>query len=64
MKKLLIVLAIGAFAACNSGSNTSTEDSTTVDTSSMAPMTDTSSIMSDTSNMTMGDTTHTDTTQH
>jgi hypothetical protein len=36
MKKLLLVLAIGAFAACNSGESTSTEDSlntsTTVDT--------------------------------
>jgi hypothetical protein len=65
MKKLLIVLAIGAFAACNSGSDTTTTDSTAVDSSSMAPMTDTSSMMTDTSNMMMGgDTTHTDTTQH
>ncbi|MFT4154765.1 hypothetical protein [Parafilimonas sp.] len=28
MKKLLIVLAIGTFAACNSGSSTTSEDST------------------------------------
>ena len=62
MKKLLIVLAIGAFAACNSGSSSSTTDSTAVDTSTMAPM-DTSSTMTDTSNMMMSDTTHKDSTQ-
>ena len=62
MKKLLIVLAIGAFAACNSGSSSTTTDSTAVDTSTMAPM-DTSSTMTDTSNMMMSDTTHKDSTQ-
>jgi predicted branched-subunit amino acid permease len=35
MKKLLLVLAIGAFAACNNGENTTTTDSTTVDSSTM-----------------------------
>ena len=62
MKKLLIVLAISAFAACNSGSESTTTDSTAVDTSTMAPM-DTSSTMTDTSNMMMSDTTHKDSTQ-
>ena len=52
MKKLLIVLAIGTFAACNS----STTESTTEDTAAtMAP---------DTTMMAPADTTHTDTTQH
>ena len=65
MKKLLIVLTIGAFgaiAACNSGSSSTTTDSTAVDTSTMAPM-DTSSTMTDTSNMMMSDTTHADSTK-
>jgi hypothetical protein len=52
MKKLLLVLAVGAFVACNnSGSSESTSDTTKVttqDTSTMAP--------------TMSDTTHRDTT--
>ena len=64
MKKLLIVLAIGAFAACNSGTSTTTEDSTStmVDTGmgTMAP--DTTSTMMDTSMNSM-DTTHTDTSK-
>jgi hypothetical protein len=41
MKKLLLVLAVGAFVACNnSGSSESTTDSTTksTDTASVAPM--------------------------
>jgi hypothetical protein len=59
MKKLLIVLAIGTFAACNSGSESTTTDSTAVDTSTMAPDTS-SSMMTDTSNMMMSDTTHAD----
>jgi hypothetical protein len=60
MKKLLIVLAIGAFAACNS----STTESTTEDTAAtMAP--DTAATMApDTTMMAPADTTHTDTTQH
>ena len=39
MKKLLIVLAIGTFAACSSGTSETTTDSTAVssDTSMMAP---------------------------
>jgi hypothetical protein len=60
MKKLLIVLAISAFAACNSGSESTTTDSTAVDTSTMAPMDTSSSMMADTSNMMMSDTTHKD----
>ena len=65
MKKLLIVLAIGTFAACNSGSSTSTTDSTSTtmgDTSmsTMAPDT-TTGAMADTS-MHMGDSTHMDST--
>jgi hypothetical protein len=62
MKKLLIVLAIGTFAACNSSSSTTATDTTTTmsaDTtmSTMAP--DTTSTMSttDTTKM-MADTTH------
>ena len=35
MKKLLLVLAIGAFAACN---ETTTEETTTVDTTTVAPV--------------------------
>ena len=41
MKKLLLVLAVGAFVACNnSGSTESTSDTTTktTDTAAMAPM--------------------------
>ena len=60
MKKLLIVLAIGTFAACNSSTSTSTEDTTTVmapaDTSTMAPA-DTASTMAP------ADTTKADTTK-
>ncbi len=62
MKKLLLILAIGAFAACGNG----TDDTTTSDTSAMmdtvAPMMpdttmrDTSTMMGDTSSM-MQDTT-------
>ena len=63
MKKLLIVLAIGTFAACNSSTDSSTTDSTSTtstDTTMMAP--DTSSMMSsgDTSTMMMSDSTHKD----
>ena len=62
MKKLLIVLAIGAFAACNNGTETTESDSTTVSTDTMGGMmTDTSSsMMTDTSSMMMQDTTHKD----
>ena len=66
MKKLLIVLAIGTFAACNSGTSSTTTDTTSTmstDTSSMGTMgTDTSSMMTDTSMHSM-DTTHKDTTK-
>jgi hypothetical protein len=56
MKKLLFVLALGAFAACGGGTS---NENTTEDTSMTAP-TDTSSTMpADTSHM---DTTHADTT--
>ena len=49
MKKLLLVLAIGAFAACGDANNTedtSTDAPSTVDSTTMAP--DTTSTMSDT----------------
>jgi hypothetical protein len=55
MKKLLLVLAIGAFAACG---DTSTEDSTTTDTvttstvdtnTTIAPIPDTTGALTDTS---------------
>lgn len=59
MKKLLIVLAIGTFAACNSGtSSETTEDTTTVapaDTSVTAPV-DTSMVAP--TDTTLSDTTH------
>ena len=35
MKKLLLVLAIGAFAACNNGETTETTDSTTLNVDSV-----------------------------
>ena len=50
MKKLLLVLAVGAFVACNnSGSTESTSDTTvkTTDTAAMAPM-DTTAHVADT----------------
>lgn len=60
MKKLLIVLAIGAFAACNSGTSSTTTDST----STMAPAdTGMSTMPADTGMMAPADTTHTDTTK-
>ena len=59
MKKLLIVLAIGTFAACNSSTSTSTEDTATV-----APSTDTATMMApDTAMMAPADTTHADSTK-
>lgn len=63
MKKLLFVLALGAFAACGGGTSTeSTTDSTaTTDTSSMMPA-DTSTMMpADTTHM--SDSTHKDSTK-
>jgi uncharacterized lipoprotein YajG len=63
MKKLLIVLAIGTFAACNSSTSTSTEDTTSTmsaDTTMTAP--DTSSTMAP-ADTTVTDTTHKDTTK-
>lgn len=56
MKKLLLVLAIGAFAACNDSTTNSeaapdtTSTMSTVDSTTMAPM-DTTSHMSDSSAM-------------
>ena len=35
MKKLLLVLAIGAFAACNNGESTTSTDSTTLNVDSL-----------------------------
>jgi hypothetical protein len=61
MKKLLIVLAIGAFAACNNGTSSSTSDSTTMSAdTTMGTMSDTSSMMMDTSMNNMQDTMHKD----
>ena len=65
MKKLLVVLAIGAFAACNgSGSSASTQDSTAAKDSA-AKMDSSSKMSTDTSKMKMTDTTKkaTDTTK-
>ncbi len=58
MKKLLLVLAIGAFAACGSGSGDATSSdttSTTTDSATMAPAAGDTSHASDTSSMKMGD---------
>ena len=64
MKKLLVVLAIGAFAACNgSGSSASTDSTAAKD--SAAKMDSSSKMSTDTSKMKMSDTTKkaTDTTK-
>jgi hypothetical protein len=64
MKKLLVVLAIGAFAACNgSGSSASTDSTAAKD--SAAKMDSSSKMSTDTSKMKMADTTKkaTDTTK-
>jgi hypothetical protein len=58
MKKLLLVLAIGAFAAC--GDNT-TDDTNTADTAITAPTVDTNTVVApDTTATLPGDTTRTD----
>lgn len=53
MKKLLLVLAIGAFAACNDSATTEATSvdstSTMVDTTTVAPMDTTSKMSADTS---------------
>ena len=59
MKKLLIVLAIGTFAACNSSTSTSTEDTATV----VAPDTTSTMMAPDTATMAPADTTHADSTK-
>ena len=60
MKKFLVVLAIGAFAACNnSGGAEAPKDSTKVDTT--APKLDTTSKMLDTTSKMSADTTKKDT---
>ncbi|HLX67470.1 MAG TPA: hypothetical protein VKR41_10755 [Puia sp.] len=57
MKKFLIVMAIGAFAACNNaGSSDSAKDSTAMKDSA-AKMSDSSSKMTDTANKMAADTT-------
>ena len=60
MKKLLVVLAIGAFAACgsNSGDSTTSDSSSTstMDTTTVAPAMPDTSMMSGDSTMKMGDT--------
>ena len=61
MKKLLFVLAIGAFAACGSGTGSGTAtDSTKADSNTMSAPADTTH--KDTTPMAM-DTTHKDTTK-
>ena len=57
MKKLLTVLAIGAFAACNGSASSTTTDSTTVKTDSVTTMKDSTKTMVDTSAGAMKDTT-------
>ncbi len=52
MKKLLFVLALGAFAACGNG------DSNKNNTDSATTMTDTTTTMTDTTTMPMADTTN------
>lgn len=59
MKKLLIVLAIGTFAACNSGTSSTTTDTT----STMSTDTGMGTMAPDTSSMMSMDTTHTDTSK-
>ena len=59
MKKLLIVLAIGTFAACNSSTSTSTEDTATT----VAPDTTSTMMAPDTTSTMMADTTHADSTK-
>jgi hypothetical protein len=62
MKKFLVVLAIGAFAACNnSGSSEATKDSTVVKDSVSKMTSDSTSKMSDSTSK-MTDTTKKDTT--
>ena len=53
MKKLLLVLAIGAFAACGESSTeesttTDTVPTSTVDTNTVAPVPDTTAVKADT----------------
>ena len=63
MKKFLFVLAIGAFAACNNSASTEAKgDSTKMDTTKMAPSSDSTKMMSDSSSKMMSDTTKKDTT--
>ncbi len=60
MKKLLFVLALGAFAACGNGTGDTDDDTTTIlesDTTTIVPMT------TDTTMMPM-DTVHMDTVAH
>ena len=60
MKKILFVLAIGAFAACNdSGSSSDKKDSTN---STMAPAPDSTKKMNDSTSKMSPDTTKKDTT--
>lgn len=58
MKKVLFVLALGAFAACGTGENKATTDTTTV-----APETIPAPVTPDTTGVN-ADTTHADTTHH
>ncbi len=63
MKKFLVVLAIGAFAACNnSGSEAAKTDSVVVKDSVTKVATDSTSKMSDTASKMAADTTKKDTT--
>ena len=63
MKKFLVVLAIGAFAACNnSGGSEAPKDSTVIKDSVTKMTTDSTSKMTDTASKMMADTTKKDTT--
>lgn len=57
MKKFLIVLAIGAFAACNNAGDSKAAADSTAAKDSAAKMSDSSSKMTDTANKMAADTT-------
>jgi hypothetical protein len=61
MKKFLIVLAIGAFAACNNAGSEAAKDSTATKTDSSKMAADSSKMSADSSKMAM-DSTKKDTT--
>ena len=62
MKKFLIVLAIGAFAACNNAGDKAASDSTAVKADSSKMSADSSKMSADSSKMAMDSTAKKDTT--